>query len=94
MRTSADRWEHLAAMLTSLERIFEANARLDAYRPSGRGRPRNVDGGFGMDGRIATRLDVLERRILREANTLTVERLALDLDRKKEQQQKQKRIAA
>lgn len=68
-------------MLAQIERCMEANARLDAYRAAGRGRP-GIDHPVETGEVIGKRIDVALARISREMNRLTVERLDADLERK------------
>jgi len=78
VRRSSDRWTKLSVLLTSIERSVEASARMDAHM--------KVSGSIGAthEGLIAfdARLRLLERRIDRELDLLTVERLTLDLHAK------------
>jgi len=78
MRSSTDRWTAMGIMVAQLERCMEANARLDAHRPTGIGRPA-IDHAATTGAAICARIDALRAKICREMNKLTVERLDLDM---------------
>lgn len=87
VRTTAERWVKLSALLISCERAMEASARLDAYeidvqRHPGPGVKQKR---HGMLSVFNQRLRALEIRIDKELDRLTSDRLRTDLYRKMHQ---------
>ncbi len=74
MRSPVDRWTKVAMLLSGTERVAEQVARLDAY-----GRVNMYKRGAEVDVQIAR----LNAQLLKEMNRVTVERLTIDLERKK-----------
>jgi len=81
-RASTRRWMQLGALLTSFERCLEASARLDGARRTAAG---TTTGDAQLAWRFEHRLKTLERRIDREFDRLTTERLVQDLAAKRAQ---------
>ena len=80
---SCNRWQRLAFMVTQLERLLAAHARLDAYADP-RGPACEADGPTVMTRRNFERgLERLEQRIEREMDWVTAALLRADLARRK-----------
>ena len=78
---STRRWERLTVLLGAMERCTEQAARLDAYRHRGQGPGVNHHADHLVQ--FNHRLEVLEARFDIEIDRLTVERLMIDLGRKR-----------